>query len=65
MCDALGTIIVNHLSKNDLKDGVISNGVVKYSNFHNINDQITHFFFKKFQEAEPHELVELHHEEKE
>jgi Na+/H+-dicarboxylate symporter len=27
MCDALGTILVNHLSKNDLKDGVTSNGV--------------------------------------
>lgn len=57
MCDALGTILVNHLSKNDLAsvDRVSPGSRVLYSY---ISFYIKTVFLQQLS-AEPHELLEL------
>lgn len=58
MCDALGTIIVDHLSK-----GELSSSPIRVSVFITINNNLIvslKYLFVNLQEAgEPHELLEL------
>lgn len=64
MCDALGTILVNHLSKNDLIHDTHYVSYLLLTRIFYLESEV-HFFYlqMKHQDAnEPQELVELRHD---
>lgn len=59
MCDALGTIIVDHLSKGELRGAPVR--IVIFLCFARAFSTKFHVLIKQ-EDGEPHELLELRHE---